>query len=173
MTVFPVSLDAVNGMPAAVFVAAFGDVAEHAPWVAETAAGSRPFASRDAMIAAFAVAIAGAGEDQQRALLLAHPDLAGKAAMAGALTAESKSEQAGAGLDALSAQEFQRFTDMNTRYRKRHGVPFILAVKGATKHDILASFEARVDNPPGEEFRTALEQVKRIVRFRLEDRVRP
>jgi 2-oxo-4-hydroxy-4-carboxy-5-ureidoimidazoline decarboxylase len=167
----PISLDAVNRMTPEAFVAAFGDVAEHSPWVAAGAAALRPFRSRDAMIAAFADTVASAPESRQRALLEAHPDLAGRAAIAGALTRDSKNEQAGAGLDALTPDEFARFTDLNRTYRERNGIPFIFAVKGATKHDILRGFEARIGNSPDTEFQTALGQVARIIRFRLEDRV--
>src|SRR5262245_586293 len=144
MTTFPVSLDAVNQMSAGAFVDAFGDVAEHAPWVAEAAAARRPFPSRDAVIGAFGAAADAGGSEKQRGLLLAHPDVAGKAA----LTRESRSEQAGAGLNTLTADEFARFNAMNAAYRARHGIPFILAVKGATKHDILAAFAARTPNAP-------------------------
>ena len=119
------------------------------------------------MIAAFAQALMSANRDAQLALVRAHPDLATKAR----LTDDSTREQAGAGLDTLGADEFQRFTDLNTRYKERFGFPFIFAVKGATKHMILSSFEERVDRPEADEFRTALEQVARIFRFRLEDRV--
>jgi 2-oxo-4-hydroxy-4-carboxy-5-ureidoimidazoline decarboxylase len=124
------------------------------------------------MAAAFADAIAKAAPQEQLALLDAHPDLAGRAAVAGELTAESRGEQAGAGLDRLTAAEFARFTDLNDRYRARFGFPFILAVKGADKHTILAAFEARIGNDRDTELRTALEQVARIVRFRIDDRVR-
>jgi 2-oxo-4-hydroxy-4-carboxy-5-ureidoimidazoline decarboxylase len=167
----PVTLDAVNSMDVPTFVAAFGDVAEHSPWVAAEAADARPFADRVAMIDAFQAAVKHADRARQRALLLAHPDLAGRAAIAGDLTADSKREQAGAGLDRLTPEEFARFTEMNTAYRERYGIPFIFAVRGATKGRILAGFESRLGNPPEAEFETALEQVCRIVRFRLEDRV--
>ena len=167
----PIPLAAINDMNAAEFIARFGDVAEHSPWVAERAAGARPFRSRDEMIAAFVATMHTASAAEQRALLLAHPDLAGRAAVAGDLTADSRREQAGAGLDQLTREEFARFTAMNAAYRERNGIPFIFAVRGATKHDILAGFEARRGNPPEVEFRTALEQVARIIRFRLEDRV--
>jgi 2-oxo-4-hydroxy-4-carboxy-5-ureidoimidazoline decarboxylase len=167
------SLDTVNRMDVAAFLQAFGDVAEHSPWVAEAAAARRPFKSRDAMITAFADAVSLAPAERQRELLRAHPDLAGRAAIAGTLTADSKKEQAGAGLDALTAEEFSRFTDLNRTYRERNGIPFIFAVRGATKHDILRGFEARIGNAPDLEFRTALGQVAGIIRFRLEDRVEP
>ena len=166
------TLDEVNAMPAAAFAAAFGDVAEHSPWVAERAAQARPFADREAMIAAFVAAMHAASAERQLALVCAHPDLAGKAAVAGELTEESHREQAGAGLDAMTGEEFDRFTELNRRYGEAFGFPFIFAVKGADKHQILAAFEARLANPRDAEFQTALEQVGRILRFRLEDRVR-
>ena len=171
MAYAPVPLETANLMPADEFIEVFGDVAEHSPWVAEDAAARRPYASREAMIAAFQAAIGEAGADRQHELLRQHPDLAGKAAMAGALTEDSAREQAGAGLDRLTAEEFERFTAFNTAYRARHGIPFILAVRGATKDDILAAFEQRSGNTPEEELVGALEQVCRIVRFRIEDRV--
>jgi len=167
----PVPLEAVNLMGVDEFVATFGDIAEHSPWVAEEAAARRPFANREAMIAAFQAAIGEAGVDRQHELLRAHPDLAGRAAIAGELTEDSAREQAGAGLDMLTSAEFDRFNALNQAYRERHGIPFIFAVREATKHDILAAFEDRVDNPPEQELVAALEQVCRIVRFRIEDRV--
>ena len=169
----PVKLEEINACALDDFVVAFGDVAEHSPWVAERAAANRLFADREAMIAAFTDAVLAAGCDEQLALIRAHPDLAGKAAVAGNLTADSRREQAGAGLDSLTAEEFARFTSLNGRYLETFGFPFILAVKGATKGQILEAFEARLGNDPERERRTALEQVARIVRFRLEDRVTP
>ncbi|WP_334175509.1 2-oxo-4-hydroxy-4-carboxy-5-ureidoimidazoline decarboxylase [Pseudoxanthobacter sp.] len=167
----PVPVTAVNALSPAEFVARFGDVAEHSPWVAEQAAARRPFTCRDHMIAAFTQAVAEAPEEAQLALIRAHPDLAGRAAMAGGLTADSAREQGGAGLGALTPEEFARFTDLNTRYLATFGFPFILAVKGATKQAILASFAERIHNTPKTEFATAMLQIARIIRFRLEDRV--
>jgi 2-oxo-4-hydroxy-4-carboxy-5-ureidoimidazoline decarboxylase len=167
----PISLHDVNRMDEDAFVDAFGDIAEHAPWVAAGAAGRGPFSSREAIAKAFADTILTADRNRQRALLLGHPDLAGRAAVAGEMTTASTKEQSGAGLDKLTPEEFRRFTELNGAYRDRHGIPFILAVRGATKHDILTAFEARIGNDPDVEFRTALEQVTRIIRFRLEDRV--
>lgn len=172
MAVEPVPLDTVNLMDVEQFVEYFGDVAEHSPWVAEGAAERRPFADRDAMIAAFQAVIGEAGVDRQTALLNAHPDLAGRIGIGEKLTADSEREQAGAGLDRLTAEEFQRFTRLNETYKQRNRIPFILAVRGATKDDILAAFESRIDNSADVELVTALEQVCRIIRFRLEDRVR-
>jgi 2-oxo-4-hydroxy-4-carboxy-5-ureidoimidazoline decarboxylase len=169
----PLSLEAVNALSADGFLAAFGDVAEHSPWVAERAAARRPFQSRDAMVDAFAAAVAEAPREARLALIRAHPDLAGRAAIAGEMAEDSKREQKGAGLDRLTPDEFARFTDLNGRYRDRFGFPFIFAVKGATKDMILAAFESRVGADPEAEFETALAQIARIFRFRIEDRVQP
>src|SRR5260221_12286322 len=106
MTTFPVSLEIVNRMTVAAFIQAFGDVAEHAPWVAAVAAQSRPFASRQGMSDAFGKAVVRAAKDRQMDLLLAHPDLAGRAAVAGDLTQEARSEQAGGGLEPVTAEEY-------------------------------------------------------------------
>jgi 2-oxo-4-hydroxy-4-carboxy-5-ureidoimidazoline decarboxylase len=163
------SLAEVNAMPLDAFIAAYGDVAEHSPWVARKAASARPYAKRDDMIMAFETAVQEAPREAQLALICAHPDLATKAK----LTEDSTREQAGAGLGSLSAEEFSRFTDLNTRYKRTFGFPFIFAVKGATKQQILASFEERVGKTQEEEFAMALAQVCRIFRFRIEDRVTP
>lgn len=163
------TLAEVNAMTADAFVAAFGDVAEHSPWVAAEAAGKRPFASREVMVTAFSSALVAASPEAQLALLRAHPDLATRAR----LSADSGREQQGAGLDTLDAGEFRRFTALNEEYKRRFGFPFIFAVKGAGKAEILAAFEERVGKTESEEFATALAQVGRIFRFRIEDRVQP
>jgi 2-oxo-4-hydroxy-4-carboxy-5-ureidoimidazoline decarboxylase len=168
-----ISLAEVNAMEPAAFIERFGDVAEHAPWVAEQAAERRPFAGRAAMIAAFQRAIREAGQPEQLRLIRAHPDLAGHAAMAGELTEESRSEQANAGLDRLSPDEFARFSELNARYRATFGIPFIFAVKGATKHQILAGFAERLGNDTSTEQANALEEVCRIVGLRIAERVAP
>jgi len=159
----------VNAMAPKAFIEAFGDVAEHSPWVAREAQSFRPFANREEMALHFERALKSANRDAQIALIRAHPDLATKVK----LTEDSSREQAGAGLTSLTPEEFARFTDLNTRYRERFGFPFIFAVKGATKHMILESFAARVGNDPEQEFAMAITQVCRIFRFRLEDRVSP
>ena len=178
MQATPLSIDAVNALDAAAFTARFGDVAEHSPWVAEATARARPFADREALIGAFVDAVRAAPPEAQIALLRAHPDLADRAAVAAdaaesGIAAESRREQAGAGLDRLTATEFVRFGELNTRYRRRFGFPFIFAVKGATKGAILEAFEERIDNPTATERALALANVERILRFRLEDRVVP
>ena len=154
------------------FVALFGGIAEHSPWVAEAAAAKRPFGSRGAMVAAFHATLDEAAPATLLALIRAHPDLAGKAARAGTLTEDSTIEQRGGGLDRLSDAEFDRFTDLNERYKARFGFPFIHAVRGgASKEQILASFETRLGNDAATEFATAIAMIKAIVGFRLEDRV--
>ncbi len=162
-------LSQINAMTPAEFEKTFGDVAEHSPWVARNAAGERPFQSREAMIAAFRDAVLAASETAQLALIRAHPDLATKAK----LTDDSTREQARAGLGRLSKDEFARFTHLNEFYKSKFDFPFIFAVKGATKEQILASFTKRVNNPKEDEFAMALEQVCHIFRFRIEDRVAP
>ena len=165
------SIDDLNRMAVSDFIARFGDVAEHSPWVAERAAGARPFADRDAVAQAFAAALRGAARDERLAVLRAHPDLAGRAAVSGDLTEDSRKEQAGAGLDRLTPEEFERFTALNAAYRERFGIPFIFAVKGATKGMILAAFEERLGNGLEEELKNAIDNVCRIMSFRIEDRV--
>jgi 2-oxo-4-hydroxy-4-carboxy-5-ureidoimidazoline decarboxylase len=166
-----VTLHEVNKADPTAFLASFGGIAEHTPWVAVRAMAERPFASRAAMVDAFQATVAQASRAEQHALIAAHPDLAGRAAIAGEVAADSKKEQAGAGLDKLTADEFARFTELNARYRARFGFPFIFAVKGANKHQILEAFGQRVDGALEEEFWTALAQVMRIIRFRIEDKV--
>ena len=164
-------LEAVNDLDRAAFVDAFGDIAEESPWVAENAAAQAPFASRAALIRAFCAALEGAEDEDRLAVVCAHPDLAGKLAAAGQLTADSTQEQASAGLDRLTDAERTEFTALNESYKARFGFPFILAVKGATKAQILDSFRDRLPRARTEEFSEAIRQVCRIMTFRLEDRV--
>lgn len=171
MTGGKLSVADVNAMTRQQFIDAFGGTAEHSPWVAEIAAAFRPFTSTEDMIEAFANAVTTADPDSRLDLLNAHPDLAGRAAIAGDIGADSRSEQAGAGLDWLTAEEFAQFTERNTAYKDKFGFPFILAVRGATKHDIMAAFDARIGNDRTTELATAIAQVCRIIRFRLEDRI--
>lgn len=162
-----IDIKTINSLPG--LVDEFGDIAEHAPWVAEQAEQSRPFANRDAMINAFQNVIRAAPQTEQLSLIRAHPDLAGKAK----LTRDSHNEQKGAGLDSLTGDELARFNHLNDAYKARFGFPFIFAVKGADKFAILESFETRINNEKDVEFATALDMVCRIVSFRLHDRVAP
>ena len=154
------------------FIERFGGVYEHSPWIAAAAydAGLTSDADTAAgLAAAMAAAAAKGDEEQKRALILAHPDLAGRLAQAKTLTAESTGEQASAGLDRLIPDELAKFTTLNESYRDRFGFPFIMAVKGKSKADILASFERRLDNSPGAEAATALAEIDRIAALRLKD----
>lgn len=164
-----ITLAEVNTLSEAEFEKQFGDVAEHSPWVAFEAEQDRPYETIADMRSAFVDAVSDAVQDMQLALLRAHPDLATKAK----LTTDSTSEQKGAGLDTLTADEFAKFTQLNEAYKTRNGFPFIFAVKGATKHQILAAFEQRIKNPKELEFQTAILQVCRIISFRLEAMVSP
>lgn len=153
------------------FVATFGGVYEHSPWVAEIAfdAGLTPIDDTvDGLARTLAAVVDSAGEDQQRELILAHPDLAGKAAVAGTLTESSTSEQASAGLDQCSAEEFDRFQRFNARYRARFDMPFIKAVRFSNRHEILAAFEQRLEHSPEQEFQAAIDEIHRIAQWRLE-----
>ena len=165
------TLDEVNELSPAAFRQAFGAIAEHSPWVADHALAARPYASLEAAIDAFQEAVAQASRERQFALVQAHPDLAGRAALAGDLEPDSRSEQASAGLDKLTDEEMALSQRLNARYRERFGFPFILAIRGASKARILDAFQLRVDGGREEEFTTALAQVMRIMRFRLEDRI--
>ena len=158
-------------MSRADFVARYGGVFEHSAWVAEGAFDRGLSAAADTasgLHAAMCAVLDGASPDQKLVLIRAHPDLAGKLARAGGMTADSVSEQADAGLDRLSASELARFTHLNDSYMAKFGFPFVMAVKGSTKDDILAAFETRVANSPAQEEVTVLAEIKKIASFRLQ-----
>ena len=167
------ALDAVYALDKSEFTAAFGGIYEHSPWVAERAWSARPFASVTALAAAMSAVVAAAAESEQLALLRAHPDLAGKAALAGELTAASSAEQARAGLDRLTQFELERFTKSNAAYAERFGFPFIIAVKHWGKSHVLAAYDHRLTNTRDQELRTALAEVDKIAFLRLLDQVQP
>lgn len=148
------------------FVARFGPVYEASPWVAE-AVWPDPPDDVEGLAAAMAAVVDAAPRTAKLALIRAHPELASRARMADA----SVREQAGAGLDQCSPEEFAAFQRLNAAYTARFGFPFILAVKGATRGEILRAFEARLTNDPDTEFTTAIAQIHRIARFRLADLV--
>lgn len=153
------------------FVARFGSVFEHSPWIAEAifdAGLQRAHDTSAGLHRAMCGIFRGAAVGRRLAVLRAHPDLAGKLAAAKRLTAESTAEQASAGLDALTDEERERFTRLNAAYVGRFGFPFIIAVRGLEKTDILAAFERRVDNARDMEFETACGEVETIARLRLE-----
>lgn len=158
-------------MPQRDFVARFGEVYEHSPWIAEALYERGLSAAEDhpeGLAAALSAVLAQADFAAKMELIRAHPDLAGRAAVAGDLTDASRAEQAGAGLDRCSPEEFRRFRELNEAYKAKFGFPFILAVGGRSRRDILAAFEARLGNDPDTEFGTALQEIDRIARLRLE-----
>ena len=154
------------------FVAAFGGIFEHSPWIAERAHDLGLGPTHDGAVgvhSALCRMFRSASRDARLGVLTAHPDLAGKLAAAGRLTAESTSEQAGAGLDALTDAEREAFQALNTAYVEKHGFPFIIAVRDHTKASIMAAFKTRIDNDSETEFAEACRQVERIAEFRLMD----
>lgn len=163
-----VSMAALNAMSVADFVRVLGGVFEHSPWVAEQAAEHRPFTGIHALHAEMVRQIEAAGHDAQMKLICAHPELAGKAAVRGELTPESSLEQAGAGLDQCSPQEFAHLTQLNQAYREKFGFPFILAVKGYDRAGVIAQFERRLGLTPAQETLESLQQIFRIGRLRLD-----
>jgi OHCU decarboxylase len=153
------------------FAAALGGVFEHSPWVARAAWRRRPFASVGDLHRALDAALREAPRERQVALIRAHPDLAGRAARAGELTDESTREQAGAGLDRLTAAELRALERLNTGYRERFGFPLVVCVREHTKASILAWGEQRLARERDVEIATALGEIAKIARLRLDDLV--
>lgn len=158
----------LNALNEAEFAHQLADVFEHSPWVAQRAARHRPFFSLAQLHQAMCKEMQAASLDEQLALLRAHPELAGREAQAGALTAASTHEQARAGLNALSASEMQRITTLNQAYRLRHGFPFIVCVGQHTKASLFDNFVRRTENPTDTEREEALAQVEGIALLRLQ-----
>ena len=167
-----ISLSTLNDMSDEEFVSTLKDIFEHSPWVAEKVCSKRPFKSVRSLHSAMVSAVGNASQRAQMDLICAHPDLAGKAALAGELTESSTVEQARAGLDTLSKEEYEEFHKLNNGYKSRFGFPFILAVKGHDKHSIMKAFQARLENEPEQEQIEALKQIAEIGRFRLESLVK-
>ena len=162
------TLAELNRLDQAGFVGALGGIYEHSPWVPERAWSRRPFASVAELHAAMAEVVASAGEERQLALIRAHPELAGKAMVQRALTADSTVEQSGAGLAQCSPEEFAQLQDLNARYTAKFGFPFILAVKGYDRRGVIVEFARRVDDEREIEFAECLRQIDRIAMLRLE-----
>ena len=144
------------------FLKLYGAIYEHSPWIAETAFEAQP-GSLEALHAAMKAAVANASHEKKLALIKAHPELGSKVKMAEA----SVSEQKGAGLDQCTPQEFAEFKKLNAEYNKKFGFPFIIAVKGMTREDILHAFRNRIGNGSAAEFEMALEQIHKIAWLRL------
>ena len=165
----PHTLSQLNALPVVEFTAAVGPVFEHAPWIAERAAARRPFASLDSLHAALCEIVEHATADEQLALIRAHPDLVGHIV----LTAESKGEQAAAGLTDLSAEEAALFDHSNRAYQARFGFPFVICARLNKKAAILAAFPIRLQNTAAAERATALAEIYKIAHLRLTDLILP
>jgi 2-oxo-4-hydroxy-4-carboxy-5-ureidoimidazoline decarboxylase len=164
-----IRLHELNALDREDFVSRLGAIYEHSPWVAARVWRARPFDSVDQLWRAMQDAVKAASSEEQLALIRAHPELAGRLAVAGQLTDASRSEQRGAGLDSCTPEEFARLQALNASYRTRFDFPFVVAVRGLTRGDIIARIEQRLANERAEELATCLQEIGRIARFRLED----
>ena len=150
------------------FVARYGGIYEHSAWVAEETAGdAMANEDLDQIAVIMAECVDNASTERQLALIRAHPDLAGKAQLAGELTQDSTTEQSKAGLDQCSADEYAQFQTLNDHYHEKFGFPFVMAVRASTRAEILTAFAARLENDATTEFETALEEIHKIARLRL------
>ncbi|MCU0787916.1 MAG: 2-oxo-4-hydroxy-4-carboxy-5-ureidoimidazoline decarboxylase [Verrucomicrobia bacterium] len=165
----PVPLATVNQLSPQAFVELVGPVFEHSAWIAEAAREKRPFATREALHRALCDVVTNSTRDQQLALIRAHPDLVGRAALEGTLTRESTAEQASAGLGRLSPEEVALFQQYNAAYRNQFGFPFVICARLNKKAAILAGFEQRLKHSRTQEIKTALEEIFKIADLRLRD----
>jgi 2-oxo-4-hydroxy-4-carboxy-5-ureidoimidazoline decarboxylase len=163
------TIEQLNAADRAAFVAAVGFTFENSPWIAEAAWDRRPFSDVGALLASMIDAVESAPEERRVALILAHPDLAGRIAREGRLGAASAHEQSTAGLDRLTPPEIARFDELNAAYRARFGFPFVICVREQTKEAIVASLESRLANDRVTEIDAALREIGRIARLRLLD----
>ena len=164
-----IALNRINELDWEGFVTRFGSLFEHSPWVVEEAWKSRPFSSVEEMWRTFEEVMYSAPRERQLDLIRAHPDLAGKAAVAGDLTQESAREQASAGLNRLSSREFEAFARMNREYREKFSLPMVVCVREHTKESILENVQSRLGNSCVEEIKTALAEISKISHYRLLD----
>ncbi len=165
------SLHHVNALDEAGFTELLGGIYEHSPWVARRAWAQRPFASLARLQAAMAQVLDSASPEERMAVLRAHPELSGKAAVRGDLTGDSRNEQAGAGLGQCTPEEFAQLQAGNRAYTDRFGFPFIIAVKGLGRREIIAALHGRYTRSRDAEIAEALAQVHRIAALRLADRI--
>jgi OHCU decarboxylase len=165
-----VALEEPSSLGKTDFVARFGGVFEHSPWVAERAWQQRPFASLDQLHRAMLGAVEAASREEKLGLIRAHPELAGGEAVEGKLTAASTGEQGRLGFNRLSKNEFEEMKQLNRRYREKFGFPCIVALKlHGDRQSVVAEMARRLENQPDEEIRNALEQIGHIARGRLEN----
>ncbi len=156
-------------MDQSTFVSVFGSVYEHSSWIAETAWEHRPFASVDGLHATMDSIVEGAGQSRQMNLIKAHPELAGRLLRSGQLTAESRSEQAQAGLTSLPENLTKRMLELNSAYQEKFGFPFIICARLNNVATILQAMEDRLTNSSETEFKTALQEISKIAKLRLAD----
>ena len=152
-------------------MARFGGVFEESPWIAREAWEARPFGSAEELHAAMVRVVEMSPASARLELIRAHPDLAGKAAIAGELTPESTREQAAARLDRLTPAQYERITGLTAAYRERFGFPFVVCAREHTPDSIIASAARRLEADPDEEEQTALNEIAKIARLRLADLV--
>jgi len=177
------SLSELNGVDKDTFIAILGGIFEHSPWVAEQVYGQQPFADVSVLHQAMVAKVKDSNEEMRKRLICSHPELAGKEAEEGGflvvkltancrlltlLTADSKSEQSSAGLDQCTTQEFARLKQLNAAYRGKFSFPFIIAVRGRNRHEIMEDMEIRLNNSPEVEFDRCIEEIARIAELRLE-----
>jgi len=152
------------------FVVRYGGIYEHSPWVAEECfADAADAGSVDELAGIFSACVDKADRERRLTLIRAHPDLAGKAAISGELTEESSAEQASAGIDQCTKEEYERFQELNRRYKEKFGFPFVMAVRDSNRHEILAAFESRLGNDGQTEFDKAIREIHKIARLRLQE----
>ena len=163
------TLAQMNAISRDEFVRIVGPVFEHSLWIAEATSLKRPFASMEELHRAFCQIVANAGEEKQLALIRAHPDLAGRAALAGTLTRESTREQTSAGLGTLMPEEIVVFQRSNAAYLEKFGFPFVICARMNKKEAILNGFRIRLSNSREQEIKTALEEIGKIAYLRLQD----
>jgi 2-oxo-4-hydroxy-4-carboxy-5-ureidoimidazoline decarboxylase len=162
-------MNRINAMDAAAFVAAFGALYEHSPWVAARAAALRPFADPAAMLAAMNGVLDHATGAEKLALVRAHPELARRAGLDPTLTRASAAEQESAGLDRLAPEEYARFNRLNESYAARFAMPFVICVRLSDKAFILSEMDRRLAHTPEQEVRAAIVEIGKIAGLRLGD----
>jgi OHCU decarboxylase len=169
----PITISQLNILDQGEFIRIIGPMFENSPWIAEAAWSRRPFETVEQLHAALCGIVRSAHHEQQLALIRAHPDLVGRAALAGTLTRESKGEQASAGLNTLSPAEIELFQKQNAAYRAKFSFPFVICARLNKKDAILAGFEQRLKNSCAQEVQTALEEIFKIAELRLKDLTQP
>lgn len=162
-----ISLGELNTASKETFVSILGGIFEHSPWVAEQAFAHRPYASVTNLHRMMVDIVQESSIEARKKLICSHPELAGKEASEGTLTSDSKSEQASAGLDQCTPEEYAQLNRLNGEYREKFHFPFIIAVRGRNRQEILADIESRLANTQQVEFDRCIEEVEKIAQLRL------